>query len=64
MTTPMLDFTMSVLKGVSFDVNLFSKELDKACKVLMPYELEELARWLSNYILEYPELRHSVSIIR
>jgi hypothetical protein len=49
-----------VLKKVSFDANLFCKELEKAYKVLLPYELEELTQWLMNYIIEKPELKHCV----
>ena len=58
MSKSMLDYTKSVLKRVSFDVSLFTKELEKACKVLLPYELEELATWLLNFTKEKPELQH------
>lgn len=54
----MLDYTKSVLKRVSFDVSLFTKELEKACKVLLPYELEELTAWLLQFTKEKPELQH------
>ena len=54
----MLDYTKSVLKRVSFDVSLFTKELEKACKVLLPYELEELTSWLLQFTKEKPELQH------
>ncbi|MCA6421956.1 MAG: hypothetical protein IM568_03935 [Flavobacterium sp.] len=60
MSKTMLDHTKSVLKKVSFDANLFCKELEKAYKVLLPYELEELTQWLMNYIIEKPELKHCV----
>lgn len=59
----MLDYTKSVLKRVSFDVSLFSKELEKACKVLLPYELEELISWLSKFIEKKPELQHCMLLI-
>ncbi len=58
MSKSMLDYTKSVLKRVSFDVNLFAKELEKACKVLLPYELEELTTWLLQFTKEKPELQH------
>lgn len=64
MSKSMLDYTKSVLKRVSFDVSLFCKELEKACKVLLPYEIEELASWLSKFIEEKPELQHSMLLIR
>jgi hypothetical protein len=57
MSKTMLDYTKSVLKKVSFDANLFCKELEKAYKVLLPHELEELTKWLLNYIIEKPELQ-------
>lgn len=63
MSKSMLDYTKSVLKRVSFDVSLFCKELEKACRVLLPYELEELTSWLSNFIKEKPELQHCMLII-
>ena len=59
----MLDHTKNVLKRVSFDVSLFCKELEKACKVLLPYELEELALWVSKFIKEKPELQHCMLLI-
>lgn len=52
------DFTTTVLERVSFDSVLFCKELEKAIKVLLPYEIEELTNWLINFTSEKPELRH------
>jgi len=63
MSKSMLDHTKSVLKRVSFDVSLFCKELEKACKVLLPYEIEELASWLSKFIEQKPELQHCMLLI-
>lgn len=59
----MLDHTKNVLKKVSFDVSLFCKELEKACKVLLPFELEELLLWLSKFIKEKPELQHCMLLV-
>ncbi|MEO5776588.1 MAG: hypothetical protein ABIQ27_06765 [Flavobacterium sp.] len=63
MSKSMLDHTKNVLKRVSFDVSLFCKELEKACKVLLPFEIEELASWLSKFIKEKPELQHCMLLI-
>ena len=63
MSKSMLDHTKNVLKRVSFDVTLFCKELEKACKVLLPFELEELVTWLSKFIKEKPELQHCMLLI-
>jgi hypothetical protein len=62
MSKSMLLYTKRVLKGVSFDVELFCKELKKAYKVLLPHELEELTDWLVNFVQKKPELRHCLLI--
>jgi DNA replication protein DnaD len=59
----MFIYTKSVLKRVSFDSRLFYKELQKACKVLLPYELEELMVWLSKFVKNKPELQHCMLLI-
>jgi hypothetical protein len=57
------DYTKSVLERVSFDPVLFAKELKKAIKVLLPYELEQLTRWLMYFTSSKPELKPCLSII-
>lgn len=52
-----IDFTKTILERVSFDAKLFAKELQKAVKVLLPYELEELTEWFFNFTHGKPELR-------
>lgn len=56
MSRLIFDYTKSVLERVSFDTKLFCKELDKALKLLLPYEIEQLTVWLLNFIKEKPEL--------
>ena len=51
------DYTKSVLERVSFDTILFCKEFDKAIKMLLPYEIEQLTEWLLNFTKEKPELK-------
>lgn len=63
MSKTMLNYTKSVLKKVSFDANLFCKEIEKAYRVLLPHEFEELTKWLINFIIEKPELQHCVNRI-
>ena len=50
-------YTIKVLKKVSFDPNLFKKELDKAYKVLLPYEIEELKIWVDAFVFNKPSLQ-------
>ncbi len=52
----MFDYTKTVLSKVSFDVNLFCKELKKALTRLLPHEIEELKIWVNNLITQNPQL--------
>ncbi|MGJ8667201.1 MAG: hypothetical protein ACSHW7_12600 [Patiriisocius sp.] len=56
MARAMYDYTKAVLSKVSFDVNLFCKELEKALSRLLPYEIEELKIWVNSLIAENPQL--------
>ena len=64
MSKSMLTLTKKVLKGVSFDVQLFYKELEKAYKVLLPHELIELTEWLLQFTQNKPELRQCLIMIK
>lgn len=63
MSRKIFDYTKSVLERVSFDTSLFCKELEKALKMLLPYEIEQLTDWLLNFTKEKPELRKCLRII-
>lgn len=56
MPKAMFSYTKTILERVSFDPKLFAKELKKAFKVLLPYEIEQLTEWLINYTKEHPQL--------
>ena len=64
MSKIMFDYTKSILERVSFDPILFCKELDKAIKTLLPYEMEQLQEWLLNFIIEKPELKECVLLVK
>lgn len=53
----MVNYSKSILERVSFDPILFCKELEKAVKALLPFDLEELVVWFFNFTKEKPELR-------
>lgn len=57
------DYTKSVLERVSFDPLLFMKELKKAIKSLLPYEIEQLTNWLKYFTSEKPELQRCLVVI-
>jgi hypothetical protein len=63
MTESMLEYTILVLKKVSFDTRLFCKEVKKAILTLLPEEVEELKIWLQQFITDKPELRQSLILI-
>ncbi len=64
MARAILDYSKTILKKVSFDVELFSKELEKAVKRLLPFEIEELRIWLLQFTVDRPELYPSLALIK
>ena len=63
MARAMFEYSKTVLKKVSFNSDLFCKELEKALKRLLPYEVEELIIWLKKYTANKPELYVCMSLI-
>ncbi|CAH0336232.1 hypothetical protein FVB9288_01916 [Flavobacterium sp. CECT 9288] len=63
MSKIMYDYTKSILERVSFDPALFCKELEKALKTLLPYEMELLREWLLNYTVSKPELKQCLILV-
>jgi hypothetical protein len=63
MSKVMFDYTKSVLERVSFNPILFCKELEKAIKALLPYELDQLKEWLLDFTVEKPELKQCLIIV-
>ena len=58
------DYTKSVLERVSFDPVLFTKELKKAIRNLLPYEVEQLKKWLQYFVTtEHPELKQCLTVV-
>ena len=63
MKRTMFDYSKTILETVSFDPLLFCKELEKALKMLLPYEVEQLTDWLLSFTKEKPELRQCLVLI-
>lgn len=63
MSRKIYDYSKLILESVSFDVKLFTKELQKAIKLLLPFEIEELKSWLINFTKEKPELMPSLLLL-
>ncbi len=64
MARAIYDYTKTILKKVSFDTDLFVKELEKAVKRLLPFEIEELRLWLLEFTMNKPELYVGLSVLR
>lgn len=56
MARAMFEYTKTVLDKVSFDANLFCKEVKKAIQRLLPHEIEELRLWIISLTRQNPEL--------
>ena len=64
MSRVIFEYTKTVLKKVSFNVDLFCKELKKALGKLLPYEVDELKIWLEEFTANRPELYISLEIVK
>lgn len=64
MARAMFEYSKEVLQRVSFDVHLFSKELRKAIKRLLPYEVQELKIFVENLVKNNPQLKPSLLYLK
>ncbi len=60
----MFEYTKTVLKKVSFNSELFCKELEKSLTRLLPYEIKELIIWLKQFTANKPELYPCMILIK
>jgi len=63
MARAMFEYTKTVLKKVSFNSDLFCKEVEKALGRLLPYEVDELTIWLKQFTSNKPELYSCLALI-
>ena len=64
MAREILEYTKTVLKKVSFNSDLFCKELKKGLENLLPYEIVELTIWLKSFVENKPELLICLTLIK
>lgn len=64
MARAMLEYTKTILKKVSFDANLFCKEVQKALNRLLPYEIEELKVFIQTMVMQNPELNQCLIYLK
>ena len=60
MSRSVYNYTVEILKKVSFNPKLFKKELVKASKRLLPHEYSELIIWVKNYTFQNPHLYNAI----
>tara|TARA_R110001583_G_scaffold335_6_gene3051 strand:+ start:3846 stop:4058 length:213 start_codon:yes stop_codon:yes gene_type:complete len=63
MARAMFEYTKTILEKVSFNLELFKKELEKAFERLLPYEVKELYFWLREFTQNKPDLHKCLSIV-
>jgi len=64
MPRAIFEYTKTVLEKVSFNKELFKKELEKAVDRLLPFEVKELFFWLKEFTHNKPELSVCLSVIK
>jgi hypothetical protein len=64
MARAMFEYTKTILNKVSFDANLFCKEVQKAVQRLLPYEIEELKIYIKSLILQNPDLNQCLIYLK
>jgi DNA replication protein DnaD len=64
MARAMFEYTKTILEKVSFNTELFKKELEKAVNRLLPYEIKELFVWLHQFTFNKPELYVCISAVK
>ncbi|MEE9406583.1 MAG: hypothetical protein V3V28_00775 [Polaribacter sp.] len=63
MARAMFEYTKTVLQKVSFNSELFCKELEKSLSRLLPYEIKELTIWLKQFTANKPELYSCMALV-
>ena len=64
MARAMFEYTKTVLDKVSFDPNLFCREVKKALHRLLPHEIEELRIWITALTSKNPELNQCLILLK
>ncbi len=55
------NYTLTILEKVSFNPQLFKKELEKAYQSFLPHERLELKLWLKKFLIKHPQLAKELS---
>ena len=63
MARAMFEYTKTILNKVSFDANLFCKEVQKALQRLLPYEIEELKIFIESIVNKNTDLNQCLTYL-
>lgn len=63
MPRAIFEYTKTILQKVSFNAELFCRELEKSLSTLLPYEIEELVIWLRKFTANKPELHVCLAVV-
>lgn len=61
--TERLNHTIKILEKVSFNKDLFIKEITKAIEFLLPFEIDKLKEWIANFTKNKSELEDIIIIL-
>lgn len=64
MARAMFEYTKTVLHKVSFDATLFCREVEKAMRRLLPYEIEEIRHFILSLVQQNPELNQCLIYLK
>lgn len=61
--TERLNHTIKILEKVSFNKDLFIKEVTKAIKFLLPFEIDQLKEWIADFTKNKSDLEDIIVIL-
>lgn len=61
--TERLNHTIKILEKVSFNKDLFLKEITKAIEFLLPFEIDKLKEWIADFTKNKSDLEDIVVIL-
>ncbi|WLD24834.1 hypothetical protein NU10_05500 [Flavobacterium dauae] len=61
--TEQLNHTIKVLEKVSFSKDLFIKEVNKAINILLPFEIEQLKKWIVDFTKNNTDFREVLVLV-
>lgn len=61
--TERLNHTINILEKVSFSKHLFIKEVNKAIALLLPFEVDQLKKWIVDFTKNKSEFNDVLALV-